>query len=500
MEWEGGPPSLCVKIPSPAQIETSCQTRTVLSELPVWTKKYAYLLEDEDVRRWHRNLANGSVLYAIMCLKAIGRFSTKIGSSPKEYAALPVEKMEDIAQDYINHLQSKLNPRTKRNYAPGYIENNLDAIRNWSAWNRKKFLRAIRIPYTDSTPTLDNEIIPTPLELRRVMYADTTNLRTRVSIAIMAFSGCRPQVQGNFLGTDGLKLKDLPELSVNLDERKVSFGAVPTMVIVRENLSKMGRQYFTFFPQEGCDLLKLYLERRMIQGEKLSPSSPVIATSQLESKQHLNLEAKAALDNSPFIITPQVSKYIKRAITRAGMDARPYVNRSYFDTNLMLAESQGMISHAYQQFFMGHKGDIERTYTIGKKRLPQNVLDDMRERFRKVAEKFLETTPSIKGVSEAEMIETYNRKSLMGAGYTEEEIKALVPNLAEISDEELSRLMQEKADSRAKQRLGLNSNGKQKVVNMTDVETWIEQGWQMKSDYVNVKGVRKAIIYFPHNG
>ena len=57
--------------------------------------------------------------------------------------------------------------------------------------------------------------------------------------------------------------------------------------------------------------------------------------------------------------------------------------------------------------------------------------------------------------------------------------------------------MQEKADSRAKQRLGLN--GKQKVVNMTDVETWIEQGWQMKSDYADVKGIRKAIIYLPQN-
>ena len=60
--------------------------------------------------------------------------------------------------------------------------------------------------------------------------------------------------------------------------------------------------------------------------------------------------------------------------------------------------------------------------------------------------------------------------------------------------------MQEKADSRAKQRLGLNGNGKQKVVNMTDVETWIEQGWQMKSDYIDVKGIRKAIIYLPQNG
>ena len=271
-----------------------------------------------------------------------------------------------------------------------------------------------------------------------------------------------------------------------------------TIVIEGRIFRRWGRQDFTFLPQEGCDLLKLYLERRMIQGEKLSPSSPGHSYLAVGTKTASEPRSKSRLDTSPFIITPQVSKDIERAITRGGMDARPYVNRSYFDTNLMLAESQGMISHATQQFFMGHKGDIEGTYTIGKKRLPQNVLDDMRERFRKVAEKFLGTTPSIKGVSEAEMIETYNRKSLMGAGYTEEEIKVLVPNLADISDEELSRLMQEKPDSRAKQRLGLN--GKQKVVNMTDVETWIEQGWQMKSDYIDIKGIRKAIIYLPQNG
>jgi len=38
---------------------------------------------------------------------------------------------------------------------------------------------------------------------------------------------------------------------------------------------------------------------------------------------------------------------------------RPYVFRTYFDTALMLSESKGMISHAYQQFWMGHTGDIE---------------------------------------------------------------------------------------------------------------------------------------------
>lgn len=55
-----------------------------------------------------------------------------------------------------------------------------------------------------------------------------------------------------------------------------------------------------------------------------------------------------------------------------------------------------------------------------------------------------------------------------------EEIKALVPSVADLSEEELSRLIQEKADARARRRIGLKGN--QKVVNMIDVETWIEQG------------------------
>ncbi len=207
--------SLCVKSSSSVQIANPSVKNSPQMRSPAWTRKYAHLLEDENVRRWHRNLANGSILYAIMCLKALGRFSRRIGLSPAQYVALPLEKMEDLAQDYINDLQTAKNPRSGKPYAPSYVENNLDAIRNWAAWNRKKFLRKIKIPYADSTPTLDNEIVPTPSEVRRVLYSDTTSLRTRVSIAIMAFSGCRPQVQGDFLGVDGLRLKDLPELKLD---------------------------------------------------------------------------------------------------------------------------------------------------------------------------------------------------------------------------------------------------------------------------------------------
>jgi len=55
-----------------------------------------------------------------------------------------------------------------------------------------------------------------------------------------------------------------------------------------------------------------------------------------------------------------------------------YVLRSYFDTQLMLAESKGLVLRDYRTFWMGHKGDIENRYTTNKQRLPEEVIEDMR--------------------------------------------------------------------------------------------------------------------------
>ncbi|MEM2926296.1 MAG: hypothetical protein QW220_06785 [Candidatus Bathyarchaeia archaeon] len=41
--------------------------------------------------------------------------------------------------------------------------------------------------------------------------------RARVSIALMAFSGLRPQTLGNYDGSDGLRLGDLSEADIRPD-------------------------------------------------------------------------------------------------------------------------------------------------------------------------------------------------------------------------------------------------------------------------------------------
>jgi hypothetical protein len=60
----------------------------------------------------------------------------------------------------------------------------------------------------------------------------------------------------------------------------------------------------------------------------------------------------------------------------------------------MVAENHGKISHAYRQFWMGHKGDIEARYTTNKGRLPDDVIEDMRNSFQS-CEEYLSPRPPI---------------------------------------------------------------------------------------------------------
>jgi len=66
------------------------------------------------------------------------------------------------------------------------------------------------------------------------------------------------------------------------------------------------------------------------------------------------------------------------------------VLRAYFDTNMIIAESKGKISHPYLQFLMAHKGDIEARYSTNKGVLPPDMVEDMRRCYRD-CEPFLTT-------------------------------------------------------------------------------------------------------------
>jgi len=225
---------------------------------------------------------------------------------------------------------------------------------------------------------------------------------------------------------------------------------------------------------EGCQYLKDYLEERMRKGEILKPESPIITP--VREKDRSRWE---------HIKTINIGDMIRKAIRKSGLNQRPYILRAYFDTQLMMAESKGLILRDFRQFFMVHTGYIEHRYTLNKGKLPENTIEEMRNSYQKSL-KFLETEN--KGISESEMNKTIKElktSMLILAGFSGEEIEK--EKLLELSNEDLIKKIDEK---RIKH---LNNGNSQKVVSMKELKQYIEQGWEFVAN-INSK---EAIIRVP---
>ena len=270
---------------------------------------------------------------------------------------------------------------------------------------------------------------------------------TKAASGIVSFSGVRLEVLGDYLGNDGLKVKDFPEMTIK--GVTVSFDEIPTLVNVRKPLSKNGKQFFTFLCDEGYDYLKQCLEWRLRRKEKLTAESPIMTPSH----EHLA---------GAYIRTTNISDFIRKVMRNAGFKWRPYVLRRYFDTRLMMAESDGLISET----IVPSGWDTTET---------------------KAASKCLVTSRK-DSTNQDTMIERFNRQFLTIVGYSEKEISQFGA-LSGPSDQNVQDFIQKKP-MRA---LGLNGNGRQKIVPLADVRNWITDGWE----YVSRLSTEEAIIKLP---
>ena len=176
----------------------------------------------------------------------------------------------------------------------GYISNILKAAKSWFKFNRKHI--EVDIKLKRETEIYPREKTPTTPELRRIL--DAADTRQKLAVSLMAFSGFRDETLGDYLGVDGLKLRDFSELSINKIFNTVEFQAIPTLVICRAPFSKAGYEYISFLNAEGCEYLKNHLEERMrprkknserdgktvqveVLGEDITPDSPIITPKQL---------------------------------------------------------------------------------------------------------------------------------------------------------------------------------------------------------------------------
>ena len=420
-------------------------------------RKYARLFDDADVERWYANTARGSMVTADVYLRRLGSFCDHHKITPKELVKMGTKERFNLLLDFVSMMEEK-------GHAGSYIQSTLKAVKSWLAHNRIELKGKMKVKGTQDTPTLRDERVPTRKELKKIFLSG--DKKARVASVLVAHSGLRIKTLGNYEGQDGLRIRDIPEMKVEDDS--VNFEQIPPLVIVRKELSKAGHQYFTFLSEEGCEYLKDYLEERIREGEAITLDSPAI-TPKLKMK--------------PFIRAVNIGDIIRVAVRRAGFSWRPYVLRSYFDTQLMLAESKGLVLRDYRQFWMGHKGDIENRYTTNKCRLPESVIEDMREAYRR-SQGYLQTT-RFEETSEEKLRQAFRKQLLLVAGFSQDEVEKM--DTSSMSDEELQAIIR-------KRLLGEKANDctAQKVVPIEDVESYLEKGWEFVATLPNGKVIIKS--------
>ena len=436
--------------------------------------RYGYLMKDKDIARWKHSVDSGSNITGDVYLRRLGAFCGEMGKSPQDLIKIKDKELADLMDDYVIK-------REKIGNSGGYIGNTVKAVKSWLLFNGIKPSRNIKVKDADRTPTLTNERIPTQEELKRIFNAGDS--RERTACCLIAFTGIRLGVLGNYKGIDGLKVKDIPDLQIEGD--KISFLKVPAQVNIREELSKSGKKYFTFLGQEGCMYLQNYLTERIRSGEIITPDSAIITASKLAQR------------NKQHITTINVGDLMRNAIRNAGFTWRPYVLRAYFDSRLLLAQDERLIQRDYRSFFMGHVGDIEHRYTLNKGQLSEDLIQSMRTAYEK-STKFLET--EVHGISEDEVEKKFRTQLLLMAGFTEQEIQE--KNLLNLTSEEITKMAREKlfgmdrkdiSNQIAKDKQDLKETHKQKVVSIDVIEQYINQGFIVKM----ALGNDKAIVELP---
>lgn len=343
--------------------------------------KIEQLLSDIDVKRWHDNLAAGSPLTAERWTRRLGRYCElnnllPLTKGPKMLWHLAPKRQ--LVQANYNLLLDTIRKMEKESYDSSYIKGMKTSVTSWLRFG------GIHLEY-NGTIKIKDDINPTTVrtpevhEVREIFAASP--LRGMCSVALISWAGLRLESLGNSDGTDGLRLKDFPELNI----QELRFETIPARVTVRAPLSKAGHQYFSFLPRKGTDVIISYLKDRVEKKKEiLNPDTALIKAFGNKIKP------------GEFVGTPYISWEISRviaALEKAQVMAhcRPNDLRSFFDTQMLIAENRGKIAHDFRVFWMGHVGSIEAIYTTNRLTLSNMLFNEMREAYNRASPLLLES-------------------------------------------------------------------------------------------------------------
>ncbi|MDG7009124.1 MAG: site-specific integrase [Nitrososphaerota archaeon] len=438
------------------------------------------LLSDPDTKSW---LAGQPQRTRDGNFRRLGRVCATYGKTPADLKKLSPKE----AYAFLLQVRDDMAAQGK---SSNYIGGVIYTLRGFFTFNDIMIVKRLHI---QRTSPVFSKVPPSTEEVHDLLRS--SGYRTRAAISLVAFSGLRPEVIGNYGGTDGLKVGDVEGLSVN---GRAEFTVVPCRISVRAELSKNGRPYFSFLNSEGVSHLKSYLDWRLMKSlERLTADSPLITSDPHQGRFGRPLKAK------------DVSMLIRKPMRQLwGKKYRPYALRHWFKHAVVNAEADGLVPSVWSIFWFGHSGTIESVYST--QGLADKDITKMREAYQKVSEAHLSTSelPVLKEISkerEALQAEVERlrselvgrsmdrggvlatiRKEMLSSRYGEMEIEEM-GDLSKLTTEQFVEAFNRKA-------LGLR--GSQKVVPAGEVRGLIEQGWE----YVSQLPDGYTIVRLPRGG
>ena len=422
----------------------------------VFVKKHGELLENNrKFREWYERTYNEkSPKSADNMKRNISLFCDHTGISPDDLLKLSNAKLNDVFEKFLNDMQ-------KAGNMGSYIAKFKHSINNFQRFNRRSARVTVDIQNENKSSKYRGEDIPTKPVLQSIL--DTATPRSRVIISLMAFSGLRPESIGDYLGNDGIKLKDLS----GLDLDHLEFTEFPSKIRVRDTeiatsrLSKNGKGYWTLCGKQTQKYIARYLSERRNFGEILTLESPLV-TFGLKGygRTHVKLIQ---------LSTEHVRRDVRDSMKRVGFNQRPYTLRRYFMQTLSTAELKGFISMEWRLFLSGHSGNIQSVYVNEKDSLIAELERTVKDAFVKCL-KLLET----------ERYEDQEDKTLLytalltTAHFTEEEINGM--NLNSLSDSDIVNLIRKRLGDSLKG----NSEKFKFVSGQEDMNLLASKGYQFR--------------------
>jgi len=417
------------------------------------------LLENPLVRTWRDENRLRSERTADVNLRQLGLCLHEIGLSPRsllDEARSDPARLRGRMVDYAARLQ-------KRGRLGSYIAKTFTGVGSFLRHHEVVFRGFPRVSIVRGE-SIENERVPTQEELGRLLRA--LPVRGQVSALLMAHSGLRPGVFAVYrAGDEALRLRDLPALDVT----KMEFRTVPFAVRVPGSLSKSRRAYVTFGSGELAEALIMYLRERVTRPrwkkgrqtppETLSPDSPVVAVRDTETE-------------TGFVTVKAVTAEIRNAMRKVvPVDTtwRPYVLRAYASTQLLLAETRGLITRDMREAILGHDLGVSGRYNLSKKLHP-SMVEEMRAAYGRCMP-FLASGPP-RGRAGGTDVET-RKLLLLAVGYSEDQVAGM--NVATMEPDALV-----DAIRKSPARSGGGASQRQQVIDESELPKYLADGWTAK--------------------